>query len=434
MSATDDTAAVTRRFLETKVMSLVSRARRLTELTPGRVGIRPQDIPFAPSPAHFQAANKRLADIGRTIERRLAFLERNWRRADPRRALVYMAMLEREVDRARRTFGMFFEMFSQRGSDFAPALAAYDLIAADCYRAIRQADSLVLDQPLLKPVTYMEHGFSPATMRRGVTLTRLLGDSNPFPVIRIPWDRDNPWQSVFLHEVCHNIQADLRIWHENQEAVTRRMLRMKSDPLVATIYRRWHKEIFADLAAMLLGGPASAWGMLDFLAHPDARALTYQPGGAHPTGYIRGLLLAEMLRRMGFAAEGSRVRRMWTSLYDPSRGHRLPGQLLGTADRVVPAVVDEIAYQPRRNLGQRALADIIPFTREDEAQIRRGAMELGAGRMPKLPPRFLVSASRYALRQGVDADAMSDFVINHLARVSAQQRFQPLIGKTRAAA
>ncbi|TGT34718.1 hypothetical protein EN810_37420, partial [Mesorhizobium sp. M8A.F.Ca.ET.167.01.1.1] len=35
------------------------------------------------------------------------------------------------------------------------------------------------------------------------------GDSNPFPVIRVPWDRDNPWQSVFLHEVAHNLQADM---------------------------------------------------------------------------------------------------------------------------------------------------------------------------------------------------------------------------------
>ena len=40
----------------------------------------------------------------------------------------------------------------------------------------------------LKPLTYMEHGFSPATLRRGVVLSRLLGEANPFPIIRIPWD------------------------------------------------------------------------------------------------------------------------------------------------------------------------------------------------------------------------------------------------------
>ena len=69
--------------------------------------------------------------------------------------------------------------------------------------------------PLLKPVCYMEHGYSPATMRRGVALARLLGEPNPFPLIRIPWDRDQPWQAVFLHEVAHNVQSDLGIWQEN---------------------------------------------------------------------------------------------------------------------------------------------------------------------------------------------------------------------------
>ena len=426
--------AASRRFLATKVTSLVARARRLSRLTPNTVGLRAKDIPFSPSPEHFKAANRRLAKIDGEITRRLHFLQRNWEGADAHRALVYMAMLEREVDRARRAFGMFFEMFSQRGSEFAPALAAHDVIAADCYQAIRNADSLVLDRPLLKPLTYMEHGYSPSTMRRGVTLARLLGESNPFPVIRIPWDRDNPWQSVFLHEVAHNLQADLRLWNENQEAVTRRMLRTSTDPLVATIYRRWHKEIWADLAAVLLGGTASAWGMLEFLAHPDARALTYTPGGAHPTGYIRGLILAEMVRRMGFESEAVRIRQVWGGFYNPVRGHRMPPQLIGTARTIVPEVVDEIAFQTRRNLGQRALADVLPFTRDDEAAIRRGGMRLARGQVPELPPRFLVSAARVALQLGGTPQTVSDVVIAHLARRAVERRSQPLLTARRAAA
>jgi hypothetical protein len=103
-------------------------------------------------------------------------------------------------------------MFSQRGSIFAPALAAYDTVAVDCYTAVRQAAPRTFGGPLLKPLCYMEHGYSPATMRRGVLLSRLLGEPNPFPVVRIPWDRDRPWQATFLHEVAHNLQADLGIW------------------------------------------------------------------------------------------------------------------------------------------------------------------------------------------------------------------------------
>ncbi|MDB5670471.1 MAG: hypothetical protein JWO25_1430, partial [Alphaproteobacteria bacterium] len=272
-----------RRFLDTKFEALRARAQRLTRLTPRRIGLRPEDLPYAPSRSHFHAANRRLATISRSINQQLVHIEKGWPPATSQMALTQMAMLDRSVDRLRRTFGMFFEVMSQRGSGFAPALAAHDAIALDCYAAVRAALPDVFPGPLLKPLTYMEHGYSPATQRRGVSLSRLLGDSNPFPVIRIPWDRDNPWQSVFLHEVAHNLQADMGVWQENSEAVGRRLASMHFDRLVITIYRRWHKEIFADLAALLLGGSASLWGMMEFLSHPSARALTYRPGSAHPT-------------------------------------------------------------------------------------------------------------------------------------------------------
>ena len=111
--------------------------------------------------------------------------------------------------------------------------------------------------PLVAPLTYLEHGYSPATMRRGVTLSRLLGETNPFPLIRIPYDRDRPWQAVFLHEVAHNLQADLGLWVQNRDAVIQRLSEAQLPPLAVSIFGRWHKEIFADLAALLLGGPMS---------------------------------------------------------------------------------------------------------------------------------------------------------------------------------
>jgi hypothetical protein len=406
----------TDRFLDRKFLALKARAGRLLELTPRRVGLRPQDLPYAPSRAHFTAANKRLAKIGAIIAHRIAHTEAARDGSDPNQRLTGMAMIEREVDRARRTFGMLFEIFSQRGSDFAPALAAHDVIAADCYAAVRAVLPEIFDGPMLKPLTYMEHGFSPATQRRGVALSRLLGDANPFPVIRIPWDRDNPWQPVFLHEVAHNLQSDMGLWQENATALANRLVTERFDPLVISIFRRWHKEIFADLAALLLGGTASAWGMMEFLAHPGARALTYRPGGSHPTGWFRTLMLAEMLRRMGFADDSAKVEQVWKRLYDPARGHRLPPVLLASASRVIPAVIDEIAYQPRRNLAQHALADVIPFTRQDEARIRRAGIAIASGRLPSdLPPRFYVTASRSALDAGGDPRVVSALVIGHLA-------------------
>lgn len=411
----------TSRFLDAKFRALEARAGRLLVLTPRRVGLRTQDLPFAPSALHFATANRRLARTGARIGQRIEAARATAPGQSPGRRLTAMALIEREVDHARRLFGLFFEIFSQRGSDFAPALAAHDIIAEDCYAAVRAALPGILAPRMLKPVTYLEQGFSPATQRRGVALGRLLGETNPFPVIRIPWDRDTPWQPVFLHEVSHNLQGDMGIWTETAQAVARRLTAMRFDPLVVTVYRRWHKEIFADLAALLLGGTGCAWGMMEFLAHPGTRALTYRPGGAHPTGWFRVLIVAEMLRRMGFSAEAAEVEKVWRRLYDPRRGHRLPPELLAATSRVVPAVVDEIAYQPRRALAQHALADAIPFAREDEARIRKAGLAIAAGRLPTgLPPRFYVTASRAALGAGGEPRAVSRLVIDHLAGLHAR--------------
>jgi hypothetical protein len=43
----------------------------------------------------------------------------------------------------------------------------------------------------------------------------------------------------------------------------------------------------------------------------------------------------------------------------------MPVPLVASADGLIPHVVDEIAFQTRRNLAQRALIDVMPFRRED---------------------------------------------------------------------
>jgi hypothetical protein len=404
------------RFLAVKARTLASRARQLAVLTPESVGIRPIDRPYAPLPEHFASANRRLQSINRDVKLRLQQLERLDHSVPADDWLLTMAMVERELDRARRAFGLFFEIFAQRGTVFAPALAAHDAIARDCYAVVRTAAPKIFPGPLISPLTYLEHGYSPATMRRGVTLSRLLGETNPFPLIRIPYDRDRPWQAVFLHEVAHNLQADLGLWVQNRTAVLQRLAESGLAPLAVSIFGRWHKEIFADLAALLLGGPAVAAGLAIFLAHPADKVMTYRPGGPHPTGYLRVLLLVEMLRRMGFAEDARELASVWKRLYDPRRGHRMPKVLLADASRAIPAVVDEIAFQPRRALAERALASVIPFHREDQARIRRGAMLLARGRMPDdLPPRFLVPAACYAIEAGAHPHDLCRLLLARLA-------------------
>jgi hypothetical protein len=154
-----------------------------------------------------------------------------------------------------------------------------------------------------------------------------------------------------------------------------------------------------------------------FLAHPLPRVMTYRPDGAHPTGFIRVLILAEMLRRMGFAEAGGKLGRVWRRLYDVRRLNRMPVRLFGTAPRLIPHVVDEIAFQTRRNLAQHALADVIPFRQGDEEAIRRAAERLADGRAPPatLPPRHLVSAASYALATGrIRPQLLSEIAVERL--------------------
>lgn len=413
-------------FLDTKVRSLEARSRRLARLDRGSVGFRPQDMPYAPSPAHFREANVRLSEIDRHVRAQLDGLARDLRQPgiQSEELLRKAALVEREIDRARRTYGLFFDVFIQRGTMFAPALAACDAIAADCFQVVRRAAPGLFRGPLLKPVTYLEHSFSPATFRRGVMLRRLLGEQNPFPLVRVPYERiESPWgMGVVLHEIGHNLQADLGVWQETQQAVQRRVFQVSRNPWLTRIWARWHSEITADVCALLLGGPASARSMKDFLAYPAARVLTFRPLGVHPTPYLRIFIQAEMLRRMGFLAAARRIERVWRGLYDFAIPQgRVPANLIATAKRLIPHVIDEVAFQPRRGLAQRALVDVVPFTAADERTIQRAAPVIARGELPAdLPPRFAVSASRYALEgRMASPPVISRTVLTGLARRGA---------------
>jgi len=125
-----------RAFLRAKLLALEGRGRQLAKIDHRSVGIRPQDLPYTPSPRHFAAVNERLTEIDRRIAGRLSALDERVRDLSPNQVLTAIAMVEREIDRARRTWGLFFDVFSQRGSSFAPTLAAHDVIADDCYAAV----------------------------------------------------------------------------------------------------------------------------------------------------------------------------------------------------------------------------------------------------------------------------------------------------------
>ena len=207
-------------------------------------------------------------------------------------------------------------------------------------------------------------------------LRRLLGEQNPFPLVRVPYERiESPWgMGVLLHEIGHNLQADLTVWQETQQAVQRRVWQVSRDAWVTRIWARWHKEIFADLVAILLGGPASARSMKDFLAYPASRVLSFRPLSVHPTPYLRMFIQAEMLRRMGFRQAAGRIRAELERALLGARAAR-PDTAAARRDRAAhhPSRRRRNGVSAAARLAQRALVDVVPFSQADERAIQQAA-------------------------------------------------------------
>ena len=88
------------------------------------------------------------------------------------------------VHAIERIWDFYFELFGQRLSQpYADWLLSCDRVALDCYQAAFLGLGAARSIPAPPPFTYMRTGFSPATFRRGIPLTRLGKQINPFPLI-----------------------------------------------------------------------------------------------------------------------------------------------------------------------------------------------------------------------------------------------------------
>ena len=296
----------------------------------------------------------------------------------------------------------YFELFGQRQSAVGQMLLAADRIAIDCYSAIYTGLGAPRPLPSPPPFTFMATGFSPATYRRGVPLTKLGRRGNPFPIVELPYHRlINPWTlGAVHHEISHNLQSDLGLWEVVPARVARRLRAAGLPSTVAATWARWNKEIWADLCGQLLGGPALIPSLMDVVAMAPARGQAFNPDGVHPTPYLRVPISLELLRRMGFEAEAVAGRRLWARLYPSDRAGTLPRALLDTFPQAVALTVDTICYAPYQQLGGRTLAQVVSFNRVHDALAQEAAGRLAAGAAPGIiPPRFFVAAARSAFER-----------------------------------
>src|SRR5262249_30221517 len=151
---------------------------------------------------------------------------------------------------------------------------------------------------------------------------------------------------------------------------------------VVRVWVRWNREMFSDMNAMLLGGPSFAPSTMDVLARSPEATTYYSARGPHPTPYLRMLINAELLRRMGFETESRQVRKVWTRMYpNPSSGN-IPAAVLKTFSQACPIAVDAMCYQPYKSLGNRSLAKVLNFGMKEQQMMEEASRRLAAGTDP----------------------------------------------------
>jgi hypothetical protein len=167
---------------------------------------------------------------------------------------------------------------------------------------------------------------------------------------------------------------------------------------VAGVWMRWNRETFADLAAVLLGGPGVVASLMDVVGRSPQMTYFFNPRGVHPTPFLRVLLSTELLRRMGFTEESEKYRQAWLRLYPKPTSGSFPEVILKTAPRAIQLVVDALCYQPFSELGDKALSQAIPFEQKEQRMIEEASRRLAQGTDPGVvPERFLIGAARFAL-------------------------------------
>ncbi len=365
----------------------------------------------APTAGHLQAVNGLIARLraGLLSLSKGVSAAAQAANADPSTTRL-QNMVERKanahvwVQGIEKIWDFYFELFGQRQTRYAKWLLSADRIALDCYRAAYLGLGVARSIPAPPPFSYMRTGFAPATFRRGIPLTRLGKQLNPFPLVQLPYHRlVNPWTlGAVLHEVSHNMQSDLGLGKDIPRRIASRLLRAGMPRSVAAAWTRWNREMFADMSALFLGGPQVVGSLMDVIGRAPGMVVAYAPRGVHPTPYLRMFNSIELLRRMGFEKEAALFRNAWTRIYPRASAGSIPEAILKTFPKACALAVDTMCFQPYPSLGNKALCEVIPFGKKEDQMISEAARRLAAGVDPGIiPERFVIGAARLALEKGM---------------------------------
>ncbi|GAB1539796.1 hypothetical protein NUACC21_24630 [Scytonema sp. NUACC21] len=423
-SATSSELQLLDNWLNIQAINLMRHAKSLRPFTKNEFGTGS----VAPSEAHIEAVNRFIDKFRSKVVEMARWVEAaaNAARREPttERLQVLLERKHQVSDRVLYIEGIwdfYFDLFVQRLSSFAEQLRSVDRIAANCYEDLYVGLGTAQPTPNLLPFSYANSGFSPATFRRGVPLRRLRHHPNLFPLIVLPQHRlDNVWAlSSVLHEVSHNLQADLGLWEEIPARVYQRLTAEgKFSPEIASIWAQWHKETMADMFALVLGGPAAIESLMDVVGRSPASTVRFSPLSVHPTPYLRVFINLILLRRLGFEKMAGDLTRVWQRLYPRLTPKDIPPAFMKTFFPAAEMVVDTMVFQPYNQLANKSLAQVVKFGPAQMEMVDLAARRLAVGQDPvTVPVRFMISAARLALdRQLATPQAITDNFYRILGR------------------
>jgi hypothetical protein len=167
---------------------------------------------------------------------------------------------------------------------------------------------------------------------------------------------------------------------------------------VGRVWARWHKEMMADMFALLLGGPAAVESLMDVVGRGQASTVTFSPMGVHPTPFLRVLISLALLRRLGFEHMASDLRRVWCRMYPRLGPDDIPATMLKTFEPAAELAVDTMVFRPHRQLAGKSLAQLLEFGPRQMGLMEQAGQRLATGQDPgTVPLRFMVGAARFAL-------------------------------------
>jgi hypothetical protein len=364
--------------------------------------------PAAPGEAHIKAVNRFIDSLRIQLDEMVRWVgaAASAARREPTGERLRVLLERKQIVSNRVLYvegiwDFYFDLFVQRLSSFGERLLSVDRIAANCYEDLYVGIGAAQPTPSLLPFSYAKSGFSPATYRRGVPLQGLRFNKNLFPLTMLPQHRlDNVWAlSSVLHEVSHNLQADLGLWEEMPVRIYQRLTAEGGiSPSVAQVWARWHKEMMADMFALLLGGPAAVESLMDVVGRAPDGTVKFNPLGVHPTSYLRVLINLVLLRRMGFEKVAADLRRVWLRLYPNLTPADIPRPIMETFSKASELAVDTMAFQPYKQFANKSLSQVLKFGPREMEIVEQAGRQLASGQeLGAVPARFMIGVARFAL-------------------------------------